>query len=433
MKKIIDLTFLHICTLITQVKKVFFNVYEIIKVNLVKLKDKKTQKKEKQKLTEEINKEKEENVLYLLADQGLSKKKSTAGEIIEEVKNQFDDLDMITASAIAIMLSETKAKALSPYIIGLKKPDLQAILLKFCQETFLATDINQLNSMFNKKYYKKKIRKYLRRVSVFIKRGIGDSLPKKIALRRARRTRNNYINKLCETINTFESVKYISALSGNEEISDTRRNYRLDHLGDNYKDALIFMVDLLLTCTCISKMLFVERMIKKIDEKSEFKKIITNMATSIDNHNLIINKTRPIYKQFYQSELGYVNGDDLLYGMAITIMVNRVKKTEVEHTNKLRIDHESRNINEFGIGMIKWLDEQAIENSIDDIGMLILQRITMSIKGKFGLLINALQELTNWENYYKQRVAYYKKERDKERYLKGDFGTETDELLRIRY
>jgi hypothetical protein len=180
-------------------------------------------------------------------------------------------------------------------------------------------------------------------------------------------------------------------------------------------------------------MLFVERMIKKIDEKSEFKKIITNMATSIDNHNLIINKTRPIYKQFYQSELGYVNGDDLLYGMAITIMVNRVKKTEAEHTNKLRIDHESRNINEFGIGMIKWLDEQAIENSIDDIGMLILQRITMSIKGKFGLLINALQELTNWENYYKQRVAYYKKERDKERYLKGDFGTETDELLRIRY
>ena len=48
------------------------------------------------------------------------------------------------------------------------------------------------------------------------------------------------------------------------------------------------------------------------------------------------------------------------------------------------------------------------------------------------MLTNALQELTNWENYYSQRVAYYKKERDRERYLMGDFEKEKEELITIR-
>jgi hypothetical protein len=44
------------------------------------------------------------------------------------------------------------------------------------------------------------------------------------------------------------------------------------------------------------------------------------------------------------------------------------------------------------------------------------------------MLIIALQELTNWENFYSQRVAYYVKARDKDRYLMGDFEKEKAEL-----
>jgi len=347
--------------------------------------------------------------------------------IDEEAKKQFDYLDMITISAIAIMLSETKAKASSPYINNLKKPDTREVLLKFCQETYFATDIEQINSLFSKSYYKWKVFRYLGRVTVFVKRGIGDSLPRRTAFRKARTTKNRFINKICETLNTFESVKYISALSGNEEMSDSKRNYKLDHLSDNYKDALIYLVDLLLTCTCISKMLFVERMIRKMDKNSEFNKIITNMAKSIDNHNLIINKSRPIYKQYYQAELGYISGDDFLYGMAITIMVNRVRKVAVKNADILKINRNPRNTAELTQDMIKWMDWLAKSDEVDDIGTVILQRITLSVRNNYGMLTNALQELTNWENYYKKRVSYYKKERDKERYLIGDFGQETEE------
>jgi len=365
---------------------------------------------------------------------GWAKLKSNldSGDVVEDIKRQFDNLDMITTSAIAIMLSDTKTKAASPYIKSLKKPDVRVILLKFCQDSYFATDIEQLNDLFSKSYYKWKITRYLGRLTTFIKRGIGDSLPKRIAFRKARITKNRFINKICETINTFESVKYISALSGNEEISDSKRNYKLDHLSENYKDALIYLVDLLLTCTCIAKMLFVERMIKNMDENSEFSKIITNMAQSIDNHNLIISKSRPIYKQYYQAELGYINGDDLLYGMAITIMVNRVKKVAIKNTDILQINTDLKNTRDFKQSMQKWLDELAKVDAVGDIGTLILQKITLSISGNYGLLTNALQDLTTWENYYSQRVAYYKKERDKERYLKGDFELEKEELIKIR-
>jgi len=355
-----------------------------------------------------------------------------SSDVEEVIKRQFDTLDMITTSAIAIMLSDTKTKAASPFIRELKKPDIRLILLKFCQDTYFATDIEQLNSLFNKSYYKWKITRYLGKITVFVKRGIGDSLPRRTAFRKARITKNRFINKICETINTFESVKYISALSGNEEISDSKRNYKLDHLSENYKDALIYLVDLLLTCTCISKMLFVERMIRNMDPNSEFNKIITNMAHSIDNHNLIISKSRPIYKQYYQSELGYINGDDLLYGMAITIMVNRAKKVDIKNTEVLHVNHNVGNTREFKQDMLKWLDALSREDSVEDIGTLILQRITLSINDNYGLLTNALQELTNWENYYNQRVAFYKKEKDRERYLKGDFEKEKEEIVKIR-
>ena len=346
----------------------------------------------------------------------------------DEVKKQFDYLDIITTSAIAIMLSETNLKAASPYIQSLKKPDIRTVLLKFCQETYLATDIEQINELFSKKYYKWKIFKYLSKITVFVKRGIGDSLPRSTAFRKARVTKNRFINKICETINTFESVKYISALSANEEISDSKRNYKLDHLSENYKDALIYLVDLLLTCTCISKMLFVERMIRQMDQNSEFSKIITNMANSIDNHNMIINKSRPIYKQYYQAELGYISGDDFLYGMAITIMVNRVRKVAIKNTGILKINQNLRNTKDFAQDMLKWLDWLAKADKVEDIGTLILHRITLSIRSNYDMLINALQELTNWENYYKKGVSYYKKEKDKERYLIGDFQKEKEEL-----
>jgi hypothetical protein len=350
--------------------------------------------------------------------------KGDAADIIEEIKKQFDDLDMITTSAIAIMLSDTKAKAASPYINTLKKPDIRIALLKFCQDTYFATDMDQLNKLFNKSYYKWKINRYLSRVTAFVKKGISDSLPRRVAARKASKTKKVFIERISETINSFESVKYISALSGNEEISDSKKNYKLDHLSENYKDALVYLVDFLLTCTCISNMLFVERMIKKMDENSDFKKIITNMAKSIENHNLIINKSRPIYKQYYQSELGNINGDDFLYGMAVTIMVNRIKRVDNIDTDILQINYEDPNTGEFKQEMLRWLDELSKDNNIDDVGTLILQKITHTIKSDYDLLINALQELTNWENYYSQRVAYYKKERDKERYLIGDFERE---------
>jgi hypothetical protein len=112
--------------------------------------------------------------------------------------------------------------------------------------------------------------------------------------------------------------------------------------------------------------------------------------------------------------------------MAITIMVNRVRKIAVKNADILKINRSPRNTTEFTQDMMKWMDWLAKTDEVDDIGTVILQRITLSVRDNYGMLTNALQELTNWENYYKKRVSYYKKERDKERYLIGDFGQEKE-------
>jgi len=355
------------------------------------------------------------------------KARNADDETLEEIKKKFDNLDMMTTSAIAIMLCETKNRAASPYLKRAFKPDIRPILLRFCRDTYAATDIVQIEKLFCKAYYMRKVKKYLSKMSAFVRKGISDSLPKGVSYSRARKQRNVFVEKICESIGNFDSVKYTPALSGNEELSDSKRNYKLDHLNHNYKDALIYLVDILLTCTCISKMLFVERMIDKMDENSEFYKIIRNMEKSIVDHNVIINKSRPLYKQYYQSELGHLHGDDLLYGLAVTIMINRIKKsalmTEKSKETSAEIVPEDIPLDARGFeqSMRSWLDTLAEKGNIDDIGTLILQRITTTIKDNFNLLTDSLQKLTSWESYYNQRVAFYEKEEDRKRYLTGDF------------
>lgn len=365
----------------------------------------------------------------------LASRTKARGEADEQQDNmiisQFDDADIITISSIAIMLSDAKSKADSPFLTSIKKADIETVLLSFCKDTYNLTDIEQLNGLFSKDYYKNKVRKYLYRTVSHVKKSIKATLPKQRSGRKARKTCNIYIDKICESLNNFESVKYIMALSGNDEISDSKRNYKLDHLGEYYKDALIYLVDVLLTCTCISKMFFVERMVRNIDEKSEFCRIIKNMAQSTDNHNLIISKSRPIYKQYYREELGNLSGDDLLYGMAITIMVNKINKKEAESPETLSPGSDMPNLSDFIESMNAWIDSLAVENKTKDIGTLILRKITCTIHGNYALLINALAQLTSFELYYKRQVMYYIKERDKERYLKGDFNIENDEIIDI--
>lgn len=355
----------------------------------------------------------------------------------QEINDMLDSLDMITASAVAIMLSETNAKAATPFIKDFVRLDIKPVLYEFLEETYDVTDIRELDIIFSKKYYRRKINKYLRKIVVFVSRGVSDTLPDNMWFVRrmtvSSKQTEAYIDKICETINTFESVKFMPALSGNQEVSGSKRNYRLDHLNDHYKDALIYLVDLLLTCTCITKMIFVEKMIRRITADSEFVRIIENLTNSIADHNQIIKKSRPVYKQFYQSELGYVNGDELLYGMAVTIMVNFIRKTEPINKDIFKLEYTPTNMTELNNNMMRWLDILAKWNYATDVGTVILQRITLLIKEDTNLLLDAFGELLNWEDFYNKRVDFHMRAREREQYLKGNIDREILELSDFNY
>ena len=71
-------------------------------------------------------------------------------------------------------------------------------------------------------------------------------------------------------------------------------------------------------------MLFIEREVAKLDKNNEFYRILYNMTKEIKDINTIIEKSRPIYDEFYKSNLGFIN-DELNYGIAITIICNKMK------------------------------------------------------------------------------------------------------------
>jgi len=407
-----------------KVKRRFIGAFELLRNNFGEFLPKSTQASDAEtteaKTTDIDQEEFEQEIPEAESAISAESYEEPIADVTDEVKKQFDNMDMMTASAIAIMLCEAKIREASPYLSKLKKPDIRAVLLEFCADTYPANDIRQIDKLFNQSYYKRKVNRHLKKIKPFVRNGIRDSLPGGIPYSRIRKQSDTFIDRICESISDYESVKYTPALSGNEELADSKRNYRLDHLHIHYKDALIYLADVLLTCACISKVLFVERMVDKIDDESEFYKILENMVKSIENHNEIIEKSRPLYKQYYQDELGFIHGDDLLYGLAITVMVNRIKKN-LQNSPENPISDDTADVSGFKADMLKWLDSLAKEGVVDDVGTLILQRITTRIKNNFELLTDMLQELTSWENFYSQRVEYYAKEEDRKRYLTGDF------------
>lgn len=78
---------------------------------------------------------------------------------------------------------------------------------------------------------------------------------------------------------------------------------------------------------------FVERKVKQLNQNSEFYKIISNMAKEIKDVDAIIKKSRPVYDEFYKSTLGFIN-DELLYGIAIATMINRINHKDISKKMK---------------------------------------------------------------------------------------------------
>ena len=349
-------------------------------------------------------------------------------EYENENKNTFCDLDIMTVHAIAKMISESREKHNSALNRDMPEINISKLVLSFCKDSQKLEDEYELNDLYTKEYYARKINDCCSEMSNYIKNKIKENL--------APQNNNRYIDIYNSCLDLFtEAMPSISGLKFYKTISKYGDDSAVEGLFKNvnysFNGALRYLTDVLATCTCISKMIFVERKIKQLDNNNEFYQIISNMAKELKDTDVIIEKSKNVYNEFYKSSLGFIN-DELLYGMAIAIMVNRInnKKLSKKDEEILSLNTgKAEDVLSLDKIMKEWIKIVAEKHRNLEMNILLLNKIvdTIDIKN-FDLLLNSLGRFNEYSELYYLEVEKNNKISDKNRYLKGDFEKEKKEL-----
>jgi hypothetical protein len=353
-------------------------------------------------------------------------------EYEQEIKNNFTHLDVLTMNTIAKMVSENKARYNSIYNQNMPETDISKVILSFCKDSQRIENEYELDILYTRKYYINKINNDCSQLSDFIKARIKETLPRQnkkkyIAIY------NRYINIFADAMNTHSKIKFYRMITSNQNEELSRyKDYGINtNIDFRYKDSLIYLIDILTTCTCIAKMVFIERKVAKLDETNEFYKIIYNMTKEIKDIDTIIKKSRPIYDEFYKSNLGFID-DELNYDIAITIIVNKINNKNFSNKDETILDIGKRKTSDYAtydMEMRKWISYVADKYRNIDIDVYIVYKTINLIElSNFELLFKTLAMVNEYSESYYYKVEHNNKETDRERYLKGDFEKEKKEL-----
>ena len=349
-------------------------------------------------------------------------------EYENEIKENFHDLDIMTIHAIAKMISESREKHNSVFNTDMPEVNISELVMAFCKDSQRLEDEYEINNLYTKSYYINKINKYCSKLSTYIKYRIREGLPSQNRNRYVE-FYNNYINIFAESMPSISELKFYKTISKYGD--DSSVDSLFENLDYRFKDSFRYLVDVLATCTCIAKMIFVERKVKQLNENSEFYKIISNMAKEIKDVDAIIKKSRPVYDEFYKSTLGFIN-DELLYGIAIATMTNRINHKDISKKDEeiANIQEEKiTNLSAFDSHMREWIKNVSENHRSLEIDGYILYKIINTIDiNNFDLLLNSLGRTNEYANLYYDSVEHNNKVSDKDRYLKGDFEKEKIEL-----
>lgn len=377
-----------------------------------------------------ITNKKKYSEVYKFKSETKQEQKTEKTEKSENLINDdsiYQDLNIITLSVISKSLSETREKREhSVFCDDMPEIDINKVVIRFIEDVKGFDKISELDSFFTFDYYYKIRDEYFKELEKYIKNKITANHPRLNIKQRA-----DYYYKtagiLIDTIPSISSAKILNAISSTQSL-DTDLYSQID---DQYNDAFAYMIDAMASATTIAKILFIEQKVKNIDQTGEFYKIIKNMAKEIKNPEKIIEKTRPVYDEFYRYEMGGIE-DEIQYNFAIVNMVNRIQvpKLSKKTVEALEITENKYNdIEALKSEVIKWINNVSKKTNKDDIYIYTLLKIYNSIdSNNFELLLTALSDVKIYDFIYKKRLEYNIKESDKERYLKGDFSKEMKEL-----
>lgn len=329
-------------------------------------------------------------------------------------------LTLTSKNAIAKMLNENtmQYKKISWEIPGTQESYRKALykMIEDTKDFHTATDFEML---YTDEYFLKIIKKYFSNVADYIERHTNYS-KNKVGYQ-------NYIRILKEmgaNINNYSLRKINIGYFNKRNPSDTFievDNVLIDR-------PINFIADSLLTYATITHIIFLEKKINALTNDDEFYKIIDDMIKEVDDMEIVYENTLPIYKEFYESKLGFVN--EYMFRVATMIINDKVRiSNDIEKEVINYQDNNYSNIDNISSidNIIKfWLESLAKDNvKVNNIDLYTIAKINdVIVQTNNELLLECLTNLKDWIKYYDSKVEYLRKESDKNRYLSGDFSKE---------
>lgn len=329
-------------------------------------------------------------------------------------------LTLTSKNAIAKMLNENTMQynKISWEIPGTQESYRKALykMIEDTKDFHTATDFEML---YTDEYFLKIIKKYFSNVADYIERHTNYSKNKA--------GYQNYIRILKEmgaNINNYSLRKINVGYFNKRNPSDTFievDNVLIDR-------PINFIADSLLTYATITHIIFLEKKINALTNGDEFYKIIDDMIKEVDDLEIVYENTLPIYKEFYESKLGFV--DEYMFRVATMIINDKIRiSNDIEKEVINYQDNNYSNIDNISSidNIIKfWLESLAKDNvKVNNIDLYTIAKINdVIVQTNNELLLECLTNLKDWIKYYDSKVEYLRKENDKNRYLSGDFSKE---------
>lgn len=348
---------------------------------------------------------------HIVATQTFSTTSKKHDVVIQISDVNIKSLSLISKKALSKMLSENDNIYSTPSLKN-NKSEIRSALYQMLNDTKQFKTIFDFENLYTKGYFVNIIEKYFFEIILNVEKNNEYDIEVDDLYFGCENIYKWSLNKInyCFFDDLPKSLYIIGRTCGIKEINT--------------------IINLLTIYSAITIIVFLESKINNLSLNDELYKIISKMITEIGDMEIIYKKLLPIYHEFYREKLGFVN--DNMFKIAIIIIKDTTDNSnEIDNSILTYGESNYENIDNISSldNVIKfWLESLAkgdvkINNSI----ICIVAKIDKSIIDDNDLLLDSFHQTYKWNNYYKDKITLEKKQRNKRRYLNGDFTLEKEE------
>lgn len=348
---------------------------------------------------------------HIVATQTFSTTSKKHDVVIQISDVNIKSLSLISKKALSKMLSENDNIYSTPSLKN-NKSEIRSALYQMLNDTKQFKTIFDFENLYTKGYFVNIIEKYFFEIILNVEKNNEYDIEVDDLYFGCENIYKWSLNKInyCFFDDLPKSLYIIGRTCGIKEINT--------------------IINLLTIYSAITIIVFLESKINNLSLNDELYKIISKMITEIGDMEIIYKKLLPIYHEFYREKLGFVN--DNMFKIAIIIIKDTTDNSnEIDNSILTYGESNYENIDNISSldNVIKfWLESLAkgdvkVNNSI----ICIVAKIDKSIIDDNDLLLDSFHQTYKWNNYYKDKITLEKKQRNKRRYLNGDFTLEKEE------